>query len=143
MTGLEGVRMSFWHRVSDPDERGCREWTLSSGSHGYGQWWPHRDSGHSRFDRNWLTHRMAWFLTYGPIPPHWTIDHICRNRRCCEPTHLRLLTNLANASDNGFKTRTHCPRGHAYAEDNTRTNDLGHRWCRACQKIHNRSRALT
>lgn len=73
-----------------------------------------------------------------------TIDHICRNRRCCRPDHLRLLTNTANATDNGQGRKTHCPKGHPYEGDNLRiyTNPKGQtcRKCRACQALSNAAR---
>jgi hypothetical protein len=52
-----------------------------------------------------LVHRAAWQHHHGPIPDGLTVDHIkaagCTDRGCVRPTHLRLLTNAANASDNG------------------------------------------
>jgi len=82
-----------------------------------------------------LAHRVAWTLTHGEIPADMTIDHLCRNRRCCNPAHLRLLTNVENARDNGFATRTRCPAGHMYDEANTYRSPKGERRCRACAKL--------
>lgn len=131
---LESVRADFFERVEVGDASDCWPWKLSVGSHGYGQWWPHRGSMDPTFDRNWLTHRLSWFLERGTIPPGWTIDHTCRNRRCCNVAHLRLLTNVDNAKDNGFSSRTHCPRGHAYEGANLYTDRRGRR-CRACARL--------
>lgn len=110
----------------------CWVWKLSTGSHGYGQWIP--IPGHPVFGRNWLVHRLAWHLTRGAIPPGWTIDHECRNRRCCNPEHLRLRTNVDNARDNGMAIRTHCPQGHPYGGDNLYVSPRGHRFCRTCAR---------
>lgn len=124
------VRDRFWDRVETgpPDE--CWAWRLSTGSHGYGQvgW---SEGGKTRMV---LTHRVAWFLTNGPIPADLTVDHVCRNRVCCNPAHLRLLTNLENAKDNGMARKTHCLRGHPFDEKNTYRNARGHRFCRACRR---------
>lgn len=39
-------------------------------------------------------HRTAYLAKHGPnsIPPGWEIDHICRNRACCNRRHLRALS---------------------------------------------------
>lgn len=118
-------RLSFWSRVEfgHPDE--CWPWTQSIGSHGYGQTW---DGVTVR-----LAHRVAWAMWHRQqIPDGMTIDHECRNRICCNPRHLRVMTNLENARDNGMASRTHCPHGHAYTEDNTYRTAKGHRICRRC-----------
>jgi hypothetical protein len=39
----------------------------------------------------WRSHRLSFALTRGPFPSNAQIDHICRNRRCIEPTHLELV----------------------------------------------------
>jgi len=113
-------------------EGGCIETTYSTGSHGYGQVGWH--DGDRRFMA--LTHRVAWTTHNGPIPDGMTVDHTCRNRKCLNPDHLRLLTNSENASDNGFRSRTHCPSGHPYAGPNLYVDPSGGRRCRACAKAH-------
>jgi hypothetical protein len=115
----------WWEHVDvhAPDE--CWPWMQSCGSHGYGQTWDGRTVR--------LAHRVAWTLVHGPIPEDMTVDHICRNRPCCNPWHLRLLSNVDNARDNGAARRTHCPQGHPYDEANTYVNARGHRQCRACR----------
>jgi hypothetical protein len=114
----------WWQHVDVHAPEQCWPWLQSCGSHGYGQTWDGRTVR--------LAHRVAWTLVHGPIPEDMTVDHICRNRRCCNPWHLRLLSNIDNARDNGPARRTHCPRGHPYDETNTYVNRRGHRICRAC-----------
>lgn len=103
---------------------------MSTGSHGYGQigW---NEDGTKIVT---LTHRVAWELEHGPIPDDMTIDHLCRNRRCCNPSHLRLLTNPANGRNNGQATKTHCPAGHRYGGNNLYVSPEGYRRCRACAR---------
>ena len=121
---LDYPKSHFWPRVAVGEPNECWPWSQSIGSHGYGQAW---DGITVR-----LAHRCAWELTHGRIPGGLTIDHICRTRRCCNPAHLRLLTNLDNATDNGQSRRTHCPKGHPYSGDNLYVDPKGHRRCRAC-----------
>ena len=116
-------------------EGDCLVSSYSTGSHGYSQiGWQQDDLNHTR-----LGHRVAWEAVRGPIPDDLTVDHICRNRRCCNVEHLRLLPNVDNARDNGPARRTHCPQGHQYDEANTYVNPRGHRFCRACMVRWRRS----
>ena len=127
----ERVRRTFWSKVAVRSADECWPWRLSIGNHGYGQvGWGEPDGKH----RMVLTHRLAYELTVGPIPGDLTIDHLCRNRRCCNPSHPRLLTNVENARLNGNAVKTHCKRGQEFTPENTRTNDRGHRWCKTCAK---------
>ena len=118
-------------RVRDTAD-GCVETNYSTGSHGYGQIGWHDEDRR----RMALTHRVAWIAKNGPIPEGMTVDHICRNRKCLNVEHLRLLTNSENASDNGFRSRTHCPAGHPYAGPNLYIDPTGGRRCRTCAKAH-------
>lgn len=120
------LRRSFWTKVDMADPEGCWLWQQSTGSHGYGQTW---DGITVR-----LAHRAAWELTNGRIPDDLTVDHVCRERRCCNPAHLRLLSNTENARLNGAAIKTHCKRGHEFDEANTYVNKLGHRTCRTCRR---------
>lgn len=112
----------------------CWLWPGAVGHGGYGVIsWLDQDTGRQRQAK---VHRAAWAAANGPIPIGLTIDHICRVRLCCNPAHLRLLTNFENAQDNGFSSKTHCKRGHELAGDNItlRTTPKGNtiRICRLC-----------
>lgn len=53
---------------------------------GYVVWrWPMDWGGSGRPE---LGHRWYYELENGPIPPGYTIEHICRVRRCVNPDHL-------------------------------------------------------
>ena len=113
----------------------CLVSDYSTGSHGYSQIGWH--VGSRRVAR--LGHRVVWEAAHGVPPQGMTIDHICRNRRCINLDHLRLLTNVENARDNGFATRTHCPHGHEYSPENTYIGPTGGRRCRECGRTRHRS----
>lgn len=99
----------FWGLVDVSDSTSCWLWKLSAGNHGYGQfgYWINNKP------KTYLAHRIAYFLSKGSIPLTLTVDHICHVRKCCNPDHLRLLTNIENARDNNARQmiRTKIERG--------------------------------
>src|SRR5690606_26413841 len=89
--------------VIPPDvaERAASRWepdgdcwvsAYSVASHGYAQvgWFRRGERGGT------TAHRGAWAFWHGQ-PGGMTVDHMCKNRRCVRPQHLRLLSNFENA----------------------------------------------
>lgn len=116
-------------RVVTDFETGCLISTYSVGSHGYAQvgW---EEQGERTVT---LCHRVAWIAEHGPIPDDLTVDHTCKQRRCVNVAHLRLLTNHENAR------RTHgrdwplgeCVNGHPNTE--LITTSAGSLECGVCR----------
>lgn len=89
--------------------------------------------------KNMGAHRFAFEYFRGPIQGGLGLDHLCRVPSCVNPWHLEPVTqreNLLRGDTIPAKhaALTHCPRGHAYDEANTRRDKLGKRYCRACQR---------
>lgn len=89
------VAERFWPKVDKSGE--CWEWTAA------------RARGYGRFDTN-LAHRISYELTYGAIPDGAQLDHVCHNRGCVRPEHLRPATNKENA-ENHRGARQHSKSG--------------------------------
>lgn len=113
----------------DP-ERGCWVSRYSVGSHGYAQigW----GIPNSRRSKMMLVHRVAYVARRGPIADGMTVDHMCKQRRCCNPDHLRLLSNFENARRTAGRDWPlgQCINGHP--NSNLRTAPDGTRVCRVC-----------
>jgi len=43
-----------------------------------------------------FAHRVMWEDRFGTIPEGREIDHLCRNRNCCNPEHLETVTHAEN-----------------------------------------------
>ena len=70
-------------------DRGCLEYQGSISRNGYGR--------ATTATGTWgYTHRIVYEAKRGPIPPGAVLDHLCRNRRCCNPDHLEPVTQQVN-----------------------------------------------
>src|SRR6516225_3492381 len=77
----------------DADVAGCWEWKGGRSGNGYGMFY----LGYvNRKTAQVLAHRFQYERLVGPIPPNMTIDHLCRNRACVNPSHMEVVTNREN-----------------------------------------------
>ena len=77
----------FVLKTDEDPETGCWNWLGHVKSNGY---------GYFRHPETTLAHRASWMMMRGPIPDGLTIDHLCRNKRCVNPSHLEPVTALLN-----------------------------------------------
>jgi len=81
-------------RVDMRGDDECWEWQGSISTQGYGRI---AAGGSAETSGSPLyTHRVMYELRVGPIPGGLEIDHLCRNRRCCNPAHLEAVTRREN-----------------------------------------------
>ena len=81
-------------------------------------------------------HRVSYYVHKGQLTEGLVIDHVCKNRKCVNPLHLREVTireNVTTNSDVAVKKTidNKCKNGHSYDTENTLIIKNGRR-CRAC-----------
>ena len=97
----------FWRLVEKT--RACWIWKGARIYSGYAYF------GHSQ-GRLLRAHRYAWLLEYGWLP-NWdkdrmVLDHVCGNRACVRPSHLRVVSQLENIRSG--KGAGQCRKGHVF-----------------------------
>ena len=132
--GIGALIEQFWRKVDRPTPGSCWLWLGAKNSSGYGQ------AKALAVSSTRVAHRISWELRHGPIPAGLVIDHLCRNRACVNPLHLRVCTTRENVMAPGSLSKpalnavlTHCRYGHPFTPENTRVKK-GERVCRQCYR---------
>lgn len=87
--------------TQDTDE--CIEWPYAAQKSGYG-------TSHLA-GKTCPTHRAAYMLVYGELPPDIVVRHKCDNPRCVNIRHLEAGTHKDNQQDCIIRGRKKAPRG--------------------------------
>lgn len=110
----------------------CWEWVAGKNAGGYGCIY--------LAGKRWLAHRLMWETLVGQIPDDQQIDHLCRNRACCNPDHLEPVTQQVNIARGAkVKKRPECPEGHTYDVFIERRGGVERR-CSRCETAKRRIR---
>jgi hypothetical protein len=112
---------------------------------------PKRGGGYGHVTRwesgktvNAVVHLVVYELMRHPIPDGLEIDHLCRNRSCCNPDHLEPVTTTVNIRRGTSPSArnaaaTVCKNGHVLTPDNTYVRRDGRgRQCRTCQRANHK-----
>lgn len=90
-------RRGFWQCVAVTDDpRDCWEWTRAQTNY-YGR--VHVGQLVTGYERHimLLAHRVALSLALGRLLPEGTtVDHVCGNTMCCNPSHLEAVDHAEN-----------------------------------------------
>lgn len=88
MTIIEFIKFMAFVRIQPASEGECWLWVGKRHRHNYGQF--NQDG-----DTAWV-HRLSYRYYKGPIPKGLVIDHICENKNCVNPAHLKAVTLSQN-----------------------------------------------
>jgi hypothetical protein len=127
---------NFWNRCVPCPVSGCWLWTGRINNKGYAG-----ASLKASGSNTTYAHRIAYLMLIGAVPSGLELDHKCRTTVCVNPDHLEPVSHAENLrrgrSAQQNRHITHCPRGHAYDEENTKFYE-GRRYCKACHVIARR-----
>jgi len=117
----------------------CYIWHGALQSKGYGCF------AYGGRSKSWLAHKWAFvFIGEKEIPEDFTIDHLCRNRRCVNHLHMEAVTQKENTlRGNSIVAQnaraTHCCEGHPFEGNNLLLRKDGRRICKTCHSARRRA----
>ena|SRR3990167_402405 len=134
----------FWTRVTIPySPAQCWIWSGTKDRNGYGTL--REGTGHRKRIQ---AHRASYLIHYGDIPNGLVLDHLCRDKSCVNPLHLRAVSMRENTLA-GLRVgpqpkmwKAVCIRGHEKTPENIGVyrGRVLKRYCRPCQAMHARGR---
>lgn len=107
---------------------------------------PRTGYGHTKLNGKRVgAHRGAYELLVGPVPGDLHLDHLCRNRPCCNPAHMEPVpprVNILRGESPAARQaqQTECIHGHPLSGDNLYVDKRNRRHCVTCR--NERLRAL-
>lgn len=115
------VEVRFWAKVNKngPIHQTlgqCWEWTARIDGEGRGRF------GYE--NRNALAYRVGLILEGREVPADMDVDHMCRNRKCVRPEHLRVVDERTSSLENNDSpfalnaAKTECKYGHPFSGAN-------------------------
>lgn len=130
----------FFSKVVVLKKKQCWEWKGYVSPNGYGLF------SYKNIPRS--AHSMSYIIHNGIYDKSLWIDHMCMNRKCVNPTHLRLVTPQISCTENTNgaarknKDKKECPHGHPYDGFNLKMKKKPdgsyQRRCRICINKHNK-----
>jgi len=107
MKKIKNWKEKFWKYVDKKTDDECWNWKAGKMSNQYGQ------NGYGDFYDGIKTegaHRTSFKIHKGEIPKGKYIMHICDNRSCVNPKHLKIGTQSDNMWDWANKKRIYCKK---------------------------------
>lgn len=108
---------------------GCWQWVGGMWPNGYGK-------TSTPVNGTRLAHRAFYIEHVAPIDDGLDLDHLCRNRACCNPAHLEPVTRSVNIQRGvDARLRGRCNQGHEQTGGNVWVEpSTGSRYCKPCKR---------
>lgn len=87
-TGEHKLNPRIAGKIEEHQETACWLWQGEMNRNGYGRVWVN--------GKRLMAHRVVYESLRGPIGEGLLLDHLCRNRACCNPDHLEPVTHREN-----------------------------------------------
>lgn len=130
----------LWEKIDKRGSGECWPWMAHVHRNGYATFIPQNKDG-----VRVMVHRYAYEELVGPIPDGLTIDHLCKNRACCNPAHMEPVTQGENAIRGGgakagvaarrANAEVGCRRGHPRTPEHAFKTPKGNWRCRTCDRL--------
>jgi len=124
---FEQIICGFWSKV-ERREDGCWIW-MGSNNYRYGHF--------GLKGKKIRSHRFSFFLFNGRWPEN-EIDHLCHEKLCVRPDHLRDVDHKTNM--NSRLCSKICKRGHKLEDPNLYYYGNGRRRCLTCIKDYRKTK---
>jgi hypothetical protein len=134
--------LNFFSHVGYDPETGCHPWTGAKGFHSDYPGDLTQAQGRWNYNKRTVTaYRFAMYIELGFQDPGPTVDHLCHNRICVNPLHLRCVPQIENNRNRRPVLSDYCQKGHLRTPESVGINPTtGNRFCRECTKVTDRIR---
>jgi hypothetical protein len=106
----------IWKKVDKKGGDDCWNWIGQLSNSGYGKI--------KMNNKTYSSHRLIYEFTFGMISDGLQINHICNNRKCCNPTHLQLGNQQDNMTYMVLTNRSHHPIGETHPNHKLTEDDI-------------------
>lgn len=134
----------FLSKIRINSESECWEWRGCLTKQGYGIYGLLNGDKYKTHP----AHRVSYSIFKGELSEILVLDHVCKNKACVNPEHLREVLHVINVTENSFspsalnKLKITCKRGHELSKDNVyiQPSRPHTRSCIKCKTIHSNNR---
>jgi hypothetical protein len=144
LTGVPSQKQldNFYSKVGFDSISGCHPWTGAKGFHvDYPDDLTQAQPRWRYNDRTITSYRFAMFVELGYQDPGSTVDHLCHNRMCCNPLHLRCVPQIENNRNRRPVISDYCQKGHLRTPESVGINPTTDtRFCYVCQRASDKKR---
>ena len=133
---------NFFSHVGYDSVTGCHPWTGAKGFHPDYPGDLTQAQGRWNYNKRTVTaYRFAMYIELEYEDPGPTVDHLCHNRICVNPLHLRCVPVIENNRARRAVLSDYCQKGHLRTPESVYIDPTTeNRRCRECSRVSDRKR---